>query len=106
MTTEACVPWSPCFPREATAARSLCTASRKLTATREMPVQQRRPNAAERMNTAIFEMDDQQGPTAQPRELCSVFRGSLDGRKFGGEWVHVYVWLSPFAVHLKLSQHC
>ena len=27
------------------------------------------------------------------------------GREFGGEWIHVYVWLSPFAVHLKLSQH-
>ena len=24
----------------------------------------------------------------------------------GGEWIHIYVWLSPFAVHLKLSQHC
>ena len=24
----------------------------------------------------------------------------------GGEWIHVYVWLSHFAVHLKLSQHC
>ena len=23
-----------------------------------------------------------------------------------GEWIHVYVWLSPFAVHLELSQHC
>ena len=28
------------------------------------------------------------------------------GGEFGGEWTHVYVWLSPFAVHLKLSQHC
>ena len=28
------------------------------------------------------------------------------GVGFGGEWIHVYVWLSPFAVHLKLSQHC
>ena len=28
------------------------------------------------------------------------------GREFGGEWPHVYVWLSPFAIHLKLSQHC
>ena len=28
------------------------------------------------------------------------------GGEFGGEWVHVYVWLSPFAVHLKLSQRC
>ena len=26
--------------------------------------------------------------------------------EFGEEWIHVYVWLSPFAVHLKLSQHC
>ena len=23
-----------------------------------------------------------------------------------GEWIHVYVWLSPFAVLLKLSQQC
>ena len=20
---------------------------------------------------------------------------------FGGKWIHVYVWLSPFAIHLK-----
>ena len=25
------------------------------------------------------------------------------GREVGGEWTHV--WLRPFAVHLKLSQH-
>ena len=28
------------------------------------------------------------------------------GGEFEGEWILVYVWLSPFAVHLKLSQHC
>ena len=30
------------------------------------------------------------------------------GEEFGGEWIHVliYVWLSPLAVHIKLSQHC
>ena len=28
------------------------------------------------------------------------------GGEFGGERLHVYVWLSCFAVHLKLSQHC
>ena len=28
------------------------------------------------------------------------------GGEFGKEWMHVYVWLSPFAVYLKLSQHC
>ena len=26
--------------------------------------------------------------------------------KCGEEWIHVDVWLSPFLVHLKLSQHC
>ena len=26
--------------------------------------------------------------------------------EFGGEWIHVYVRLSPCAVHLKVSQHC
>ena len=28
------------------------------------------------------------------------------GEDFEGKWIHVYVWLSPFAVHLKLSQRC
>ena len=23
-----------------------------------------------------------------------------------GEWIHVYVWLGPFPVYLKLPQHC
>ena len=27
------------------------------------------------------------------------------GGQYEGEWIHVCVWLSPFAVHLKLS-HC
>ena len=26
--------------------------------------------------------------------------------EFGREWIYVYVWLSPFAVHLKPSQQC
>ena len=41
-------------------------------------------------------------------ELCSMICAALMGGKFGGEWVHVYiyVWLSPFTVHLKLPQHC
>ena len=28
------------------------------------------------------------------------------GRKFGREWTHLHVWLSPFAVCLKLLQCC
>ena len=28
------------------------------------------------------------------------------GGEFGGEWKHVYVWLSPFTVLLNLSKRC
>jgi len=35
--------------------------------------------------------------------LCAYFKNYL---LFEGEWIHIYEWLSPFAVHLKLSQHC
>ena len=28
------------------------------------------------------------------------------GGEFREECIQVYVWLSPFVVHLKLSQHC
>ena len=28
------------------------------------------------------------------------------GREFRGEWLHAYICLSPFVVHLKLSSHC
>ena len=33
--------------------------------------------------------------------LCAAWMGG----EFGGEWILVYVWLSPI-VHLKLSQRC
>ena len=26
--------------------------------------------------------------------------------EFEGEWIHVYIGLSPSAIHLKLPQHC
>ena len=41
-------------------------------------------------------MDNQQGPTVEHMELCSMLCGNLEGREFGGEWIHVYVWLRPF----------
>ena len=28
------------------------------------------------------------------------------GWEFGGEQIHVYVWLSPSTIHLRLTQHC
>ena len=44
--------------------------------------------------------------------LCSTWNSAQYyvaaqmGGKSGGEWIRVYVWLSPFALHLKLSQLC
>ena len=32
--------------------------------------------------------------------LCYV--AAWIGAEFGGEWIPVYVWLSPFSVHQKL----
>ena len=43
--------------------------------------------------------------TSQHRDY-TLLPGSLDGRGRGGEWKHVHVWLSPFTVHIYLSQHC
>ena len=40
----------------------------------------------------------------------TILRGIFYHRKMmflaREEWIHVYVWLSPFVIHLKLSQHC
>ena len=36
-----------------------------------------------RVHIAVFKKDDQQGPTVEQRELCSMLCGSLDGR---GVW--------------------
>lgn len=55
--------------------------------------------------SAILKMNNQ-GPAEQHMEPCSVLYSSLDGRESGEKWIHVYVWLRPFTVHLKLSQHC
>lgn len=36
-----------------------------------------------------------------------MWQAGWEGGEFGGEWIHVfvYIWLSPFADLLKLSQH-
>ena len=39
------------------------------------------------------------------RNSSQCYVAAWMGGEFGGEWIHVCVWLSPFAVHLKLSKH-
>ena len=38
--------------------------------------------------------------------VCSMLCGSRMGGQSGGGWIHVYTWLTPLVVHLKLSSHC
>ena len=33
------------------------------------------------------------------------YAAAWKGGDFEGEWIYVYVWLSPFAFHLKLSHY-
>ena len=37
---------------------------------------------------------------------AQCYVGAWMGGVFGEERIHVYVWLSPFTLHLKLSQNC
>ena len=39
------------------------------------------------------------------RNSAPCYVAAWVGCGFRGERIHVYGWLSPFAVHLKLSQH-
>ena len=58
------------------------------------------------VHTAIFKMDNQQRPPAWHMLLCSMLCGSLDGRGVWGRMdACACIWLGPFAVHLKVSQH-
>ena len=43
---------------------------------------------------------DSTGDSAQCH-VAAWMRGT-----FVGGWMYIYVWLKPFAVHLKFSQHC
>ena len=59
-----------------------------------------------RGHTAVFNMENQQGPAAQHGEVCSMSCGSVDGRGVWGRMdAIVHVQLSPFAAPLKPSQH-
>ena len=57
------------------------------------------------MHTLLYlKMDNEQGPTDHIAQYYVA--AWMGGGEFGGEWIHVCVWLSPFTVHLKLSQCC
>ena len=60
------------------------------------------------VHTAIFKMDNNKDLLCSKGKSAQCYVAAWMGGKFRGEWIHVYVyvWLSPFVLHLKLSQHC
>ena len=58
------------------------------------------------VHTAIFKMDNQQDLLYSTNNSVQCYVAAWIGGEFEGEWIHVYVWVSPFVLHLKLSQHC
>ena len=44
-----------------------------------------------RVHRGIFEMDDQEDPTVQPRRSVQSSMAAWTGGEFEGEWTHVYV---------------
>ena len=48
-------------------------------------------------------MNNQQGPISTWNS-AQCYVAAWMGEEFGGEWIHIHVWLSPFAVHLTLSE--
>ena len=48
-------------------------------------------------------MNNQQGLPCSPWNSAQCYVAAWMGGEFGGEWIRVYIWLSPFTVHLKLT---
>ena len=61
---------------------------------------------SEHCNQKAFYLDNQQGPCTTPGTLAQSYVVAWMGGECGEEWIHVYVLMSSFAVHLRLSQHC
>ena len=58
------------------------------------------------VHTVIFKVDNQQGLQYETGKSARCYVAAWMGREFSREWLHVYVWPSPFGVCLKLSRRC
>ena len=50
------------------------------------------------VHTAIFKVDNQQDLLYSTGNSAQCYVAAWMGGEFGGEWIHVYVWLSSSAV--------
>ena len=58
------------------------------------------------MYTLLFKCTHNSVLLYSTRSSAQCYVATWMGWQFGGEWIHVHVQLSPFAFHLKISQHC
>ena len=54
------------------------------------------------VHTALFTVDNNKDLLQNTGNSAQCYVAAWMGGEFGREWTHVYVRLSPFAVHLKL----
>ena len=53
----------------------------------------------------MFKIDNQQDLLYSTWNSAQCYVAAWMGGECVGEWIHVYVWLGPFTIHLRLSQH-
>ena len=46
------------------------------------------------------------GTISSTGNFAQCYAAAWMGGEFEEKWIRVFVWLSPFAIHQKLSQHC
>ena len=57
-------------------------------------------------NNKKNKMDNNKALLYSTGNSVQCYVAAWTGGEFGGEEIPVCIWLSPFAAHLKLSQHC
>ena len=63
----------------------------------------------QQIQTTIYKIDKQQGPTVQHRELYSIPCNKPYGKEdedYIYIYIYIYIYENHFAVHQKLIQHC
>ena len=79
----------------------------QLTVAREKDRGKSRGPRDRRVCSAVFDVESQQGPVAQGAgSSVQCYVAAWTAGLFGRGLIDVCVWLSPFVVHLKQSQHC
>ena len=50
-------------------------------------------------HTGLFNVDNKRGPAVSSGKAAQCQAAAWMGGEFGGKWIHLYAWLSPFTVN-------